>query len=1589
MGAFVLVRDRVGHEDMNSKPADYSIHLHVPNVCDKDIEYTIIDLYAVGPEARKAQEKGVKPFIHQVKLHGLEGERIEVWGLFDNGAMVDAMSTTTYLQVKHKLPPLERSTRRLRMANGNIVNPIGCWQGTVELGGITVTGSFEVFDSGGGWNFLFGKRLMTAFRAVHNYATDEVFLPGRQCTLQNQYDAAHQITQAPSEKEREAKEGDNALSPMRGVLTKNHLEDLQVVDTPMPAETQQQVSEEINEQPPTAEALQVEEQITIMGDKIESPSREVPDTALIEDETPANSIASYSVSIEEVTDDESPECKTKRSEEEKTATIEEQKRQEQKVDDGEQERQNKQAKGKASKMRKQGKGTSQRRHCRWRARNTNVTKAKRGHSEGGTVEPPAREVPNHDTGVEANSANTFDEVPSQPTATPVCVISEDAQDTAIDQTAEIPTDDLASDTANIFTRMSEPFKPARIEEIQRQIKIGDDLTDQESEQVKALISEFADVFALSVSEVTQVEGAVHRLNIEPNAKFSTKVHQKPLTPPQRRYLHEKLQAMLDADVIEPCEPGQVKCVSPTTLAQKTHEGAGLTLDELQHRVNEECVCNGLEPHFALPPRPEPVAEDMDDKNDEPKWRICQNFSQINKVTQVAPMPQGDIRGKQQRLSGHRWVSTFDFAAGFYAVLVDPESRPYTAFYVEGWGYFWYKRMPFGLTGAPSTFAHMTGQHLYDLLVEEVMELFVDDGGAAADTFPEMMDKLRRIFTRVRERGLSLSPSKSKFFMTTAEFAGATVGPNGVQPDLSKLTAIVNWKTPANALNLSSFLGLTGWFRDLIKDYAKIEQPLRDLIREVSLPEKCSKTVYRRIMANHTFEERWKTRHTEAFLKLKAIMTSEPVLRGPRWDGTPFIVTSDGSKDAFGAVLAQKSTTVLTSGRTVTKLHPIAFASKRTSKTEEKYKPFLLEFAGLKFALDKFSDIIWGFPVEVETDCQALRDHLMNDKLSATHARWRDGILSHQIVDVRHVPGRINVVADGLSRAAEGTPREEGDGSEWTVSEDWEATAGLTHDLFHVADAGSEEMTALRERFRDVPMLLEVVEALLELDQGTSLRKRKRARHQASEYMIDEGKLWRVAGGHRTRGRARVECISPKEAVALARDEHAKNGHWQRDSVKKALLDRIWSPGLDGSIIAGIKDCAHCKNFGGTHLHALLDPITRRHPFELLVGDYLSLPKGFGGYHTVGLYLDTYSQHVWGFKLKTTSSGKTTQDALAKIFHEFAPAEVFMTDGGPHFDNKAVRDLCAEWGTETHVVSAYSPWVNGLVEGANKILLHILKRLCSPNLGEDDYKAIEWENIPGSWPKHFDEAIRIMNWRFLPSLKFSPKELLLGLVVNTKPTNVDLSTLPIAEQDVSTQMAYVDQQRLDGYAKVITHAKRRKSTFDKKVMARSPGEVIFSTGQLVQVYRSDLDGTFKTERKILPKWSPPYRIASRILNSYTLETLAGAPIDGHFSARRLRSFSAREGTELARAQKEVEKKCREREGEREKEDLAKIEEERRLDKTAKEEWKERERRRREDEEQAARASLEETDEEDDDEEADEDEGLDDEEEEFDEVEEGER
>src|SRR6202789_1467163 len=106
---------------------------------------------------------------------------------------------------------------------------------------------------------------------------------------------------------------------------------------------------------------------------------------------------------------------------------------------------------------------------------------------------------------------------------------------------------------------------------------------------------------------------------------------------------------------------------------------------------------------------------------------------------------------------------------------------------------------------------------------------------AGDDFTETLNNIRNLLTRVREKGLSLSAAKSKFFMTEAVFSGARVGPTGIRADLTKLTAIADWKRPTDLQNLTAFTGLTGYSRSLVKEYAVLAQPLTDSRRSLDIP----------------------------------------------------------------------------------------------------------------------------------------------------------------------------------------------------------------------------------------------------------------------------------------------------------------------------------------------------------------------------------------------------------------------------------------------------------------------------------------------------------------------------------------------------------------------------------------------------------------------------------------------------------------------------------------------------------------------------------------------------------------------------------
>ncbi|KIO14673.1 hypothetical protein M404DRAFT_118868, partial [Pisolithus tinctorius Marx 270] len=146
-----------------------------PHVSNNAIDETV-DIYTASAQADDADSKSNKtvPFVQNITIDNVNGERIRVRALFDDGAMINAMCTTVFETVKHRLKGWIACSRPLRMANGTIIPAVAQWTGTIRAGDVKTQGTFVVFNSGGGWAFLVGKPLLIAFKAQHDYNTDQV-----------------------------------------------------------------------------------------------------------------------------------------------------------------------------------------------------------------------------------------------------------------------------------------------------------------------------------------------------------------------------------------------------------------------------------------------------------------------------------------------------------------------------------------------------------------------------------------------------------------------------------------------------------------------------------------------------------------------------------------------------------------------------------------------------------------------------------------------------------------------------------------------------------------------------------------------------------------------------------------------------------------------------------------------------------------------------------------------------------------------------------------------------------------------------------------------------------------------------------------------------------------------------------------------------------------------------------------------------------------------------------------------------------------------------------------------------------------------
>ena len=325
-----------------------------------------------------------------------------------------------------------------------------------------------------------------------------------------------------------------------------------------------------------------------------------------------------------------------------------------------------------------------------------------------------------------------------------------------------------------------------------------------------------------------------------------------------------------------------------------------------------------------------------------KYRFCLDFRKVNSITKKDAYPLPFMNTILSRLRSARYISTLDLRKAFHNIPLTPESRPITAFTVPGRGLYQFKKMPFGLTGAPSCF-----QRLIDKIITPDMAPFafayLDDIIIATDTFDSHLYWLNKVIDKLLAAGLIINLDKSYFCKPEVKYLGFIVNSEGLQVDNDKIAAILDYPAPKNVTQVKRLVGMLAWYQKFLPNYSTVIGPINNLLKK-----------------NVKFE--WGQAQQTAFDKVKGLLTSSPTLIRPNFR-LPFYLHTDASQIGLGAMLTQ-----IVDGTE----HPIAYASRSLSKAERNYATTELECLSAIWALEKFRPYLEGQDITLITDHSSLK-----------------------------------------------------------------------------------------------------------------------------------------------------------------------------------------------------------------------------------------------------------------------------------------------------------------------------------------------------------------------------------------------------------------------------------------------------------------------------------------------------------------------------------------------------------------------------------------------------------------------------------------
>jgi transposase InsO family protein len=834
-------------------------------------------------------------------------------------------------------------------------------------------------------------------------------------------------------------------------------------------------------------------------------------------------------------------------------------------------------------------------------------------------------------------------------------------------------------------------------------------------------------------------------------------------------------------------------------------------------------------------------------------RLCQDFRPTNKRQKQHGLEDKysysipRINQLIDCLKGAKIFASLDLFAGYHQIPMYPPHIERTAFSAGPLGFWEYSRMPFGLSGAPSTFQRCMDKVLSGLTMK-ICCVYLDDIIVFAEDQQQLYQRLETIFDRLNQANLKLKPKKCEFLCQSIRFLGHIVSSEGVQCQPEHIETVSSWPRPSTIKEIQSFLGFANFYRKYIPGFATVARPITDLLKGQT--RKCSKhkskcKCFLKVRVS-TDAIQWNEECDRAFKMLKKLLTQAPVLAYPDFD-KQFVLHTDASKNGLGAVLYQYDAEE--------KLRVIAYASRSLSPSERNYSTHKLELLALKWAItDKLAYYLYvsRFPVKVFTDHNPLVYLTTTAKLDALGHRWLAELLNYRF-DIFYKPGSANIDADALSRKPH--PEKEMDLS----------TECVTQEIFQtLCDAAMEPETQIAaahmlihpdvtETFSSGVEVVDKVDWASEQDCDEDIARLKHLlktgkhpctidRNQETigvmrylshwkSFEIVEGILYKYSNINQDICRRLV--IPEHLRIETIRRTHEELGHLGREKTLAVSQERFFWIGLAKAVSEHVRCCLRCLASKSTNIHqkAPLHPIYTSRALEMITIDFLSLEESKGGYANILVITDHFTKYAIAIPTRNQEA-KTVAKVLKEHFIvHYGMPERIHSDQGRCFEGKVLHHLCALMGIRKSHSTPYHPQSQGVTERFNATLLSMLRSL------QVEQKA--------NWKDYVFAMCHAYNSTRHETTGHTPFYLMFG----RKPRLAIDAFLGLPAEEPVEIIQDIHQALLDAYevaTKVTRESSRRyKKYYDRKVKGRD-----LEIGDLVLVRNVALVG----KSKLVDKWN---------------------------------------------------------------------------------------------------------------------------------------